>query len=221
VEAIKLTDYKDYKISDLDVVKRVISGEKELYEIIMRRNNQKIYRIVRGYLKSEDQIEDVMQNTYIRAFQKLYQFNQKSQLSTWLIRIAINESYRKIENNKKHLSLTIDQPEVSGVIGSIKEESLNPERKMIMKETKHIIETAIDALPEKYKIVYIMSEVEGMSLNEISKCIDISLSNTKVRIFRARKMLKERLYETSITKDVFEFGFSRCDGIVSRVMKLI
>ena len=102
MEVIKINDYKNYKIQDAAVIKRIIAGEKELFEILLRRNNQKLYRVIRGYISDIHEIDDIMQNTYLKAFEKLYQFKMDSEFSTWLIRIGINEALARLKEKTKY-----------------------------------------------------------------------------------------------------------------------
>lgn len=218
MKAIKISDYKNHTIHDFDVITQILDGKKGLYEILMRRNNQKLYRVVRSYIKDEDLIKDVMQNTYIKAYEKLYQFNKKSKFSTWLIRIGINEALHELKSkqNKNFIHQNIDIKLF--VEASI---NMNPDHNIIQKEAKWILEKVIDELPEKYKVVYILSEVENMKIKDISNCLNISINNVKVRTHRAKQMLKDNLYELSQKPSVFEFGFDKCDNIVNNVIKHI
>lgn len=223
MEAININDFKNHKIKEEEIIKRVLSGEKELYEILVRRNNQKLYRAIRSYLKEEAEIEDVMQNSYIKAYTKLYQFKLASSFSTWLIRIGINESLARLKEKGKlyHLNEQSYDLQSNTILEIPDNNQLNPQNKMIRKEVKQLLENAIDSLESKYKAVYILKEVEEMSLKEISIVLDLTVANIKVRLHRSKEMLKERLYEVTNDKDVFEFGFSRCDRITENVMKTI
>lgn len=222
MEAININDFNNHKIKENDVIKRVLNGEKELYEILIRRNNQKLYRVVRGYIKDNAEIEDIMQNSYIKAFTKLYQFNFKSSFSTWLIRIGINESLARLKEKGKLYHLNEQTENLSNTILEIPDNrQLNPQDKMIGNETKQILENAIDSLDLKYKTVYIMKEVEEMSLKEVALVLDLTVANVKIRLHRSKEMLKEKLYEVTNNNNIFEFGFSRCDRVTEYVMKSI
>ncbi|MCB9364629.1 MAG: RNA polymerase sigma factor [Flavobacteriales bacterium] len=221
MEAININDFNNHRIKEDTVIQRILGGEKELYEILVRRNNQKIYRVIRGYLKEESEIEDVMQNSYIKAYTNLHQFNLQSQFSTWLIRIAINESLAELKKKGKTLHLNSQSSDDDFILKLPDHKQLNPQEKMAQKEAKQLLENAIDQLELKYRTVYIMKEVEEMSLKEIASILGISLANTKIRLHRAKDMLKEILYNLSNTKDIFEFGFNRCDRITKIIMKKI
>lgn len=222
MEAININDFNNHKIKENEVIKRILSGEKELYEILVRRNNQKLYRIIRSYIKDDAEVEDIMQDSYVKAFTKLYQFKLESTFSTWLIRIGINESLARLKEKGKLYHLNEQSDNLSNTILEIPDnKQLNPQDKMIRNEAKQLLESAIDSLGIKYKTVYIMKEVEEMSLKEISVVLDLTVANVKVRLHRSKEMLKEKLYEVANGKNIFEFGFSRCDRITGNVMELI
>jgi len=223
MEAININDFNNHKIGEGEVIKRILGGEKELYEILVRRNNQKLYRIIRSYIKEEAEIEDIMQESYIKAFTKLYQFKLASNFSTWLIRIGINESLARLKTKGRlvHVNEELDALKSNAILKIPDSSQLNPQDKMIRNEAKQLLENAIDGLDKKYKAVYIMKEVEEMSLKEISTALDLTVANVKVRLHRSKEMLKEKLYEIANDKSIFEFGFSRCDRITENVMKLI
>ena len=223
MEAIKISDFANNKISESDVVKRVLSGEKELYEILIRRNNQKLFRVLRSYFRETAEVEDLMQNTYLKAYEKLFQFNHTSAFSTWLIRIGINEALARLKEKGKMYNLN-DRTQIfqkNSILEMPDKNQLNPENKIIRQEAKLLLENAIDTLEPKYRTVYMLKEVEEMSIKEISECLNISVSNVKVRDHRAKKMLKEKLYEHTVNGEIFEFGFSRCDKITDKVMRFI
>tara|TARA_R110002073_G_scaffold4213_1_gene27942 strand:+ start:79644 stop:80318 length:675 start_codon:yes stop_codon:yes gene_type:complete len=223
MKAIHINDYNNHKIKEAEVITRILGGEKELYEILVRRNNQKLYRIVRTYLKDTAAIEDIMQNSYLKAFTKLYQFKLESSFATWLIRIAINESLAYLKEKGKWVHLNDQSINIKSkcILEIPDPKQLNPQEKMIQKEAKQLLENAIDCLDIKYKTVYIMREVEEMSLKEIALALELSVANVKIRLHRSKEMLKEKLYEVANDKNVFEFGFSKCDRLTENVMKLI
>lgn len=221
MKAVQISDHSVSKLPEDEVIKRILSGEKELYEILMRRNNQKLFRIIRGYLQDTEEIQDIMQDTYITAYEKLWQYKHNAQFSTWLIRIGINQALARISQRTKVRS--INPIAITAEIEQeIKDENQpGPERNMMRNEAKELLEKAIDNLDEKYRSIYIMKEVEEMSISDISECTDLSPSNVKVRLHRAKGMIKENLYALSYTSELFEFGFSKCDRLVENVMARI
>ncbi|MEP0365968.1 MAG: RNA polymerase sigma factor [Cyclobacteriaceae bacterium] len=206
------------QLSDEQVIRRVLSGEKEWFEVLMRRYNRTLYRVIRGYSRFENEIEDIMQEAYLHAFERLDQFRGASTFSTWLIRIGINEALQQKRKSQQFI-LEEDDKEAKKKIMLLPDTP--PPMHNVNPETRMLIEKAIDQLPEKYKIVFVLHELEGLDHAEISECLDISLSNVKVRLHRARKLLKDELLSLSKDASVFEFGNARCDSVVDSVMRRI
>lgn len=220
MEVLQINNGSNSQIKESDIIRRILAGEKELYELLVRRNNQKLYRIIRSYLRDEADIEDVMQNSYLKAFFKLDQFKLESSFSTWLIRIGINESLARLNEKGKvvHLNTQTENFKVNSVLEIPDNKQLNPQETMIRKEANQLLESAIDQLDAKYKAVYMLKEMEEMSLLEIAYALDLTVANVKVRLYRSKAMLKEKLYEITKDANIFEFGFSRCDRITEGVM---
>lgn len=222
MKAIRVLNFKDNAMSDEDLVKRVVAGEKELYELLMRRHNQKLYRVIMGYIDYGDDIADIMQDTYLRAYEKLYQFKFNARFSTWLIRIGINMALARIKSKEKHIQLNQMSAAVQKTLLDKMESSRpNPEKILIQQEAKQMLELAIQNLEPKYRAVYILREIENMSMAEIVDCLEITEVNAKVRLHRARVMIKKELYGLSSTTEMFEFGSKKCDALVEGVMALI
>ncbi len=217
MKAINISQLSTSQLTDDEVIRRILSGEKAWFEILIRRYNQTLYRVIRGYHVSEDDIEDIMQETYLRAYERLDQFRGHSAFSTWLIRIGINEALQ-LKRKAKQVILNEDNYELTS---KIKQFTDTQPMKSPNHDARALIEKVIDRLPEKYKTVFVLHELEGLDHEEIAQCLDISQSNVKVRLFRARKMLKDELLSQSIDTSVFEFGNVRCDRIVERVMERI
>tara|TARA_Y100001972_G_C7584009_1_gene292879 strand:- start:108 stop:764 length:657 start_codon:yes stop_codon:yes gene_type:complete len=217
VKAINITQTATRQLADNEVIRRVLSGEKEWFEILIRRYNQTLYRVIRGYNVSEDDIEDIMQEAYLRAYERLDQFRGNSAFSTWLIRIGINETLQ-LKRKAKEVILNEDNHELTSKLKQLTE---TQPMKSTSPDAHAIIEKVLDRLPVKYKIVFVLHELEGLDHEEIAQCLDIGLSNVKVRLFRARKMLRDELLSLSIDASVFEFGNARCDRVVDGVMQRI
>ncbi|NDK55962.1 RNA polymerase sigma factor [Pontibacter fetidus] len=218
MQAINYTLKEAGTMPDTEVVTRVLAGEKEMYELLMRRHNQKLYRVIRSYLKSESEVEDAMQDTYLKAYEKLYQFRHDAQFSTWLIRIGINTALASWRKNKKLAEAPTDLIDYDALpLSHIT--PMDPEKIIISSEARHLLEKAIDAIPEKYKIVYTLRELEEMSVQEVMDCLDLSESNVKIRLHRAKALLKDNLYKLANDSSVFEFGNERCNKMVQMVMR--
>jgi len=223
MEAVKINNFNNQKIKEGEVIKRILGGEKGLYELLVRRNNQKLYRVIRSYFREEAEIEDIMQNSYIKAYTKLYQFKLESSFSTWLIRIGINEALARLKEKSKvrHLNEPSDGFKSNAMVEIPDYKQINPQDSMIRKEATLLLENAIDQLELKYRTVYIFKEVEEMPLKEIALALDLTVANVKIRLHRSKEMLKAKLYELSNDQNIFEFGFSRCDRVTENVMSSI
>lgn len=221
-ESLTIGQTASRQLDDAEIVKRVLAGEKTLFEILLRRYNQTLFRVIRGYLRDEDDVQDTMQNTYLKAFDKLHQFQGHAAFSTWLIRIGINEALVRLKDMKKQKTIYL-KPDFAAdeKINQIPDKQLNAERVIIRQETQRILEHAIDMLPEKYRVIYILKEVEGLSNSQVIETLDISDSNIKVRLHRAKSLLKDSLFKLSSGGEVFEFGNRKCDAMVKFVMGAI
>lgn len=217
-----ITAPENAELTDAAIVARVLDGDIMLYELLMWRHNQKLYRVIRSYLKQEQEVEDVMQDTYLKAFEKLFQFRHDALFSTWLIRIGINNALAKLRIQKRlsPVSILVDQPEDFSYLLT-QTSPMNPEQIAIRQEAMQLLEKAIDSIPEKYRIIYTLREVEGMPMQEITQCLELSESNVKVRLHRAKSMLKDSLFKLSCSRDVFEFGNKRCDAVVEHVLSAL
>lgn len=206
-----------------DIIRRIIAGEKSLFEKLIRANNQKLFRVIRSYIKDEDEVRDAMQEVYLSAYVALPKFRMDASFSTWLTRIGINEAYkrlRKINHIEEFETDEINERVIETSPVEINYQS--PDKVFIRQETHQLLMKAIDELPEKYRIVYVMREVEGMDGRETADHLDISESNVKVRLHRAKDMLKDFLSQTDIDHSVlYEFGNHHCDAMADTVMQRI
>jgi RNA polymerase sigma factor (sigma-70 family) len=221
MEAVRINQTSN-QLNDNVIVRRVVGGEKELFEILLRRYNQRLFRVIRSYLKDAEEVQDAMQNAYLKAYDKLYQFNGDASFATWLIRIGINEALLRLKELRKGNVIVMNASEdQSEILNRIPDQEMNAEKILMHQEAKRLLEKAIDDLPEKYRTVYMLKEVEGLSNEEVSVCLGITDSNVKVRVHRAKSLLKDLLYRISASPQVFEFGNSRCDAVASFVMNSI
>jgi RNA polymerase sigma-70 factor (ECF subfamily) len=201
-------------LSDAEIVCRVLAGETSLFELIMRRYNQRVYRAVRAIVRDESEAEDVMQQAYVNAYSHLGQFAERSAFSTWLTRIAINEALARIRPRGLHVVPDDDVPEMESP-------SPNPEEAAMTSEIKEVLESEISGLPDSYRSVFMLREVEGLSTLETAECLNLTEDVVKTRLHRARMMLRENIYKRASFGATFTFGHSRCDRIVAGVMAII
>jgi RNA polymerase sigma-70 factor (ECF subfamily) len=204
------------ELTDEEVVSRVTAGDRAKFEILMRRHNQRIYRTVRALVRSEEEIEDVMQQTYLNAFAHLDQYMARSQFSTWLTRIAINEVLGRRRRRRAAFGETADD----GILDFADPTTPDPERQALSTELRRVIEDETCALPDAFRLTFMMRDVEGLSTAETASCLGISEDLVRTRLHRARMMLRERLDRRvgGVTGSTFTFGGSRCDGLVRFVM---
>ena len=207
-------------LSDEDVVSRIIAGEPALFEILMRRYNQRLFRVTRSIVANDVEAEDIIQDAYVRAYEHLSQFEGRARFSTWLTKIAIYEAYARVRriNHQKVDSLSV--LEARGL--DVKSKERDPEQQIYDGELKTVIEKAFDALPEDYRSVLMLREIEGLSTAETAECLDISEENVKTRLHRARAVLQRELYLLAANGNhAFQFLGARCDRVVERVLERI
>ena len=184
----------------------------------MRRHNQRLYRVVRAILRSEHDVEDVMQQTYVNAFTHLHQFEERSRFSTWLTRIALNEAF----GSRRRMRLVDPVPpdeEEGSPMHAMRSTQPDPERQAYAQELQRLIEAAIDALPEGYRLVFMLRDVEGLSTSETGEDLGLGVDVIKTRLHRARLMLRRSVTERlgGVAPGVFPFQAPRCDRVVKGV----
>jgi len=200
-------------MTDAEIVERVRAGETALFEILMRRHNQRIYRAARAVIKDEADTEDVMQQAYINAFTHLSQFQDRSQFSTWLTRITVHEALArrrkwKPEETSEDVMETLTSPQP------------DPERQAYAAELRRVLEAAVDSLPETYRLVFMLRDIEGLSTSETAAGLELGDEAVKTRLHRARAMVRSAITERigASTAEAFAFQAPRCDRVVAAVM---
>jgi RNA polymerase sigma-70 factor (ECF subfamily) len=179
-------------IPDSEIIARVLQGEKDLYALLVRRYNQRLYRVGMSMINDDAEVEDVMQVAYIKAYENLAQFEFKAVFSTWLTRILINECLLRIRKRKR--SFPVDTTTMNNeMYQQLTTDTQTPFKKVLNSELKNILQEAIQKLPEKYRTVFIMREIENMNVAETQECLDLSEVNVKVRLNRAKALLRNSL----------------------------
>ena len=208
-------------LSDEEVVRRVVAGDGPLFEILMRRYNRRLYRVARAILKDDSEAEDVMQQTYVEAYTHLGQFEGRAKFSTWLTKIAVYEALARLRRRRRGVSPapTAEPDEVA--MSTAKSTGPSPEQEALERELRALLESAIEALPIRYRSVFVFRDVEGMSTAETAQCLGVTEEVIKTRLHRARGLLRERLYERTglATAAAFSFHLSRCDRVVTAVFR--
>jgi RNA polymerase sigma-70 factor (ECF subfamily) len=206
-------------MTDDEVVERVLGGEAGLFEILMRRYNQRLFRVARAILRSGDEAEDVMQEAYVRAYTHLGQFAHRAQFSTWLTKIALHEAYARARRSSRLDEMDAHADEVA----MLRSTDPDPERQLFDRELRAALEKAVDALPEHYRSVFVLREVEGLSTAETGECLGVGEEAIKTRLHRARGLLRRELYAAlgAAATQAFPFHHPRCDRVVAAVFRRI
>ena len=209
--------------TDAEVIKRIREGKIDLFEVLMRRSNPFLYKVGMSYGYKHEDVEDLMQETYIAAYVNLEKFESRSSFKTWITRIMLNQCYHKAQK----LSFKNEKPNDNIII----DEKTNPMfesdkltdgyKTVLNRELGSIVANALLAIPFDYRIVFSLRELSGISTAETADILQISETNVKVRLNRAKNMLREKMKETYDKEEIFEFNRGYCDEIVSRVMAII
>ena len=209
-------------LSDEQVVARVIAGQIALFEVLMRRHNERIYRAARAILRDEREAEDVMQQAYVNAYTHLRQFDGRAQFSTWLTRIAVHEAFAR---RRRRARFTAFLPDASSSqeFPMYSSATPDPERQAFSRELGVVLEGAIDRLPDGAREVFMLRQVEGMSTAEVAAALDLSEDAVKARFSRARAALRGDLSERVgiASAQTFRFLRPRCDRVVAAVLARI
>lgn len=203
--------------SDSELITRILHGEKNLYAAIVQRYNSRLYKIGISILNDDLEVEDAMQVAYINAYENLGSFSFKSSFSTWLTRILINECLLRLKRRGNNITLNENTMEQNWHAA----EKQTPAAKFLNSELRVILDKAIRDLPEKYRIVFVMREIENMNVAETKDCLSITEVNVKVRLNRAKAMLRTLLSNYYNKEDILHFHRSRCNSMVERVMSKI
>lgn len=210
------------ELQDEEVVRRVLAGETAMFEILMRRYNQRLYRVSRVILRNDGEAEDVMQDAYVRAYQHLDQFAGKAAFSTWLTRIAVHEALARKRRRER-----IDELDALAMNGDsmsiLKSADPSPEANTAQTQARQLLEEAIESLPEAYRTVVVMREVEEMSVADTAETLGVSEGVIKTRLHRAHAMLRKELLQRAQGRaaDLYQFHAVRCDRVVKAVFERI
>lgn len=210
-------------LSDEEVARRVLAGERQLFEILMRRYNRRLYRVARGIVGDDDEAEDVVQDAYVRAFHHLDQFMGRALFATWLTRIAVHEAMARARRRGRFVEIDA-MPEVcKESIRSLHSSEPDPEQGAIRGDMRAILENAIDGMPAPYRLVLVLRDVEGLSTAAAAECLNLEIPAVKTRLHRARRMLRRRIAQHAniACGDVFTFDGLRCDRLVEGVLARI
>ena len=222
-------EFKFEQYSDTELVNRVSAGEHGAFEFLMRRHNQTLYRTARSIIKDDTEAEDIVQESYLLAYQNLNQFRGDANLSTWLTRIVVNEASGRLRKTRRRAEIIqlIPEADLSESAGESPMSDLSresfadqPEQAALRADARRLIEVQIDALPEILRTVFVLREVEELSVEETAAALGIPGATVRSRLFRAKGILREALARDldHAMETVFSFDGERCDRIVKGVL---
>ena len=210
---------------DSDLVALVLAGDGTAFAAIMTRYNQRLFRVARGVMRDEAEAEDVLQEAYVRAFAALPGFRGEAGLGTWLTRIVLNEALGRMRRRRPTEQLEVlDQDAQTGDSRVVMFPGVNsapsPEAAAARSEVRRLLEHAIDDLPEPFRLVFVMRDVEEMSIEETAANLGIRPETVKTRLHRARRLMRKHLDDklSTVLRDTFPFQGARCARITNAVM---
>jgi RNA polymerase sigma-70 factor (ECF subfamily) len=205
------------RTTDEEIVRRVLAGERGLYALLLPRHNQRLFRAARGILRRDDEAEDVVQQAWVAAFENLDQFRHESSFATWLTRIAVNEALGRLRRSNRRADLALVEVKDEAAMAT---DYPSPEEDVAAREMGVLLERRIDALPDLYRVVFILREVQELDTADTAACLGLTEETVRVRLHRARHMLQESLTETVDVAAglAFRFAGERCNRITRAVL---
>jgi len=211
-------------LDEATLVAHARAGRREAFAALMQRGNQRLFRIARAVVRDESEAEDVLQEAYVRAFAKLAEFRGEASIYTWLTRIVLNEAHGRLRKRRNTVDLDAIEAAQGGE-GRIlmfpgAPVSADPERDAAIAETRRLLERAVDELPEAFRLVFVMREVEGCSIAETAANLGVKAETVKTRLHRARRLLREALDAqlANALTGAFPFLGARCQRITDAVL---
>jgi RNA polymerase sigma-70 factor (ECF subfamily) len=202
--------------SDEDLIRRIRAGDAAPFEVLMRRYNQRLYRVARGIVRDEAEAEDVMQQAYLNAFTHLHQYESRGSFAAWLTRIAVHEA---LAGHRRRAAAAFTEPGAGDGCDHLVSPGPDPEQAALSGELRRDLEAVIDSLADGYRPVFVLREVEGLTTAETAEALGLSEDVVKTRLHRARAMLRDALARVGQRPaDLLRFGFERCDRVVAAVM---
>lgn len=210
------------QLTDEDVVHRVLEGHTALFEVLMRRHNERVYRAARAILRDDREAEDVMQQAYVNAYAHLRQFDGRATFATWLTRIAVYEALARAKKRGRYRSLDEESAQALETMMEARS-AANPEQQAFAAELRFVLEAAVDALPDGSREVFVLREVQGLSTAETAVSLGISDDVVKTRLSRAKRALRRDLLQRAglAAPNMFTFHQSRCNRVVAMVFARI
>ena len=215
-------------LPDTEIARRVAAGDQTAFQLLMRRHNQTMYRTARGILKDDAEAEDAVQEAYMLAYGAMDKFRGEAKLSTWLVRIVVNEAIARVRKRSRRAEVirlggeTEQESQAAEVNmdGSTPEQPEQPDQAASRAQARRLLEAKIDELPDAFRTVFLLREVEDMGVEEVAVCLGIPEATVRTRFFRAKGLLREALSRTVdfTVEDAFSFAGQRCNRIVAGVL---
>ena len=196
------------------LVERVLAGDRHAFELLMRRNNTRLYRAIRSIVPDEDEVEELMQQAYVLAYTRLKQFAHGARFSTWLLRIGVNEALQRLRNERRWPRVAPDALEEAPM------HDVTPDVRLARAQLNHLLERLVDRLPETYRSVLVLREVQQLSTSEVAEVLELTPENVKQRLSRAKAMLRDALEQRTgeSIAELYPFEAPRCDRVVANVL---
>jgi RNA polymerase sigma-70 factor (ECF subfamily) len=213
------------ELPDTEIARRIALGDRDAFELLMRRYNQTLYRTARSILKDDAEAEDAVQEAYMLAYRAMGAFRGDAKLSTWLIRIVVNEAIARARkrNRRAEIIQLSGEPEPDADLSEVNVNEATPEQPehaAMRAETRRLLEGKIDALPDAFRTVFVLRALEELTVEETAATLGIPAATVRTRFFRAKGLLREALAREIdfAYGDAFAFAGGRCDRIVAGVL---
>lgn len=208
--------------TDTELIKKILEGEKALFEILIRRNNPYLYKTGRSFNYNHEDTQDLMQDSFIDAFIGLAKFENKSSFKTWVLKIMLNNCFRKKQKfSFKNEVVNVKEINEKSIPMFSSNQQTDTTNIVINRELRYVIENAVKQLPENYRLVFSFRELNGLNVKETAELLGISEANVKVRFNRAKNILRKEVEKSYKAEDIYEFNLIYCDSIVNKVMSKI
>ncbi|NNG68350.1 RNA polymerase sigma factor [Rhizobium laguerreae] len=212
-------------LSDVDLVPLAKMGDESAIRTIVQRHNQRLFRTARAVIRNDWEAEDVVQAAYTKAFTNLAAFRGEAQLSTWLTRITLNEALGRVRARKNTTGLKEIDMQMTAPGGEVLQfpsslSATDPETELSRSQARHLLENAVDELPDDFRAVFVLRDVEGMSTEEAASYLGIRPETAKTRLHRARKMMRQSIERklSGAFSALFPFDGARCAYMADRVI---
>jgi len=214
-----------HALQDADLVRMAVQRDEGAFRIIMQRHNRRLYRCARSIVRDDNEAEDIVQEAYVNAFSNLASFRGDAGLATWLTRITLNEALARVRRRRPTVELAaldaVERDRVQIIPFPLMAMNTDPERTAAQREIRCLIERAIDDLPEPFRVVFVMREIEDLSVEETADFLGLRQATVKTRLHRARRLLRKALdtqLATTLT-EAFPFDGMRCARMTEVILQ--